>query len=153
MTVLGGFGDGADDLEELADALEDVADDIDEAVDAGIKQTAFQVERSAKQNAPVDSGTLRWSIEARRLDIQEWVVGTPVEYAAEVEYGTGPRVITSNDDGPMKFKVGGQWISKHRVEHPGTPAQPYMRPALRANQSELPKNIAAAIDDLLDEHL
>jgi HK97 gp10 family phage protein len=153
MTDIGGFAGGAEDLQDLADALEAVADEVDDAVDRAVRKTALDIEAQAKRKAPVDTGTLRSSIQARRLTTGRWAVGTPVEYAAHVEYGTGPHLITPNGDDPLTFKVDGEWVSTYEVEHPGTPAQPYLRPALAGSDDDLVERIGEEIETLLDEHL
>ncbi len=153
MTDIGGFTGAAEELDDLADGMEAAADEVDEAVDEGVRKTAFDVEGTAKRYAPVESGTLRNSIEARRLNIGRWVVGSPVDYSDDVEYGTAPHVITPNGDDPLTFQVDGEWVSTYHVDHPGTPAQPYLRPSLKQHESDLVANIAAEIEALLEAHL
>lgn len=136
--------DGSD-FAEFADNLREAAANLDEAVDAALQKTALQVERSAKQKAPVDTGTLRASITNRPID-DGYVVGTNVEYAAAVEFGTRPHVITPNQADALAFEgQAGELIFRQRVEHPGTEAQPFLRPALRDHESDLTENIDEAI--------
>jgi len=52
---------------DLADDLGEMADDVRGAIDDAVERTALQVERAAKQNAPVDTGTLRSSLRSERL--------------------------------------------------------------------------------------
>jgi len=154
MTDISGFGAAAEELDDLADALEAAADEVDEAVDEGVRTTAFDVEGTAKRHAPVESGTLRHSIEARRLNIGRWAVGSSVDYAADVEYGTAPHVITPDDADALRFPgPDGDPVFAQHVDHPGTPAQPYLRPALKQHESDLVDNIAAEIEALLEAHL
>jgi HK97 gp10 family phage protein len=75
----------------------------------------IEVERDAKRLAPVDTGNLEGSI-TRRVEGNTAIVGTNVEYAEHVEYGTV------------------------RSE-----AQPYMRPAIDANRRPLIKLFAKMI--------
>jgi len=150
MSRIDGFDDAADEFGEFAENLREAAAGVDAAVDGGVKKTSEQVEGTAKEYAAVESGTLRSSISHRRIDVAEYVVGSPVEYAPDVEFGTQPHVITPNDGEFLYFEgEDGHLIRKRSVNHPGTPAQPYLRPALREHQSDLGKNIAEAIDDLL----
>lgn len=62
-------------------------------------------------------------------------VGTDVSYAPMVELGTRPHVIESKGDYPLRNPVTGQVFGK-RVEHPGTEAQPFLRPALEILRDE-----------------
>jgi HK97 gp10 family phage protein len=50
--------------------------------------TAAAIEASAKQRAPVDTGFLRSSIQARPVGPAEAEVSVGAEYGAHVEYGT-----------------------------------------------------------------
>lgn len=78
-----------------------------EAVDEFLESAGTHVEGEAKDRAPYDSGRLRDSI-THRVNGDVAIVGTPVEYATYVEYGT------------VRMK-----------------AQPYMRPALDDNRKTL----------------
>lgn len=77
--------------------------------DAFLSDAAKVVEGDAKLRAPVRTGNLRSSITGRVAGEQA-IIGTNVEYAPYMEYGT---------------KV--------------TKAQPYLRPALDANKNNLLK--------------
>jgi len=149
MTTFDGFDDLADALREIEEAVEDAQQLIDPALDSAVEDTAKAIERSAKKNlkrhGAIDTGNLRASIGYGRVDVAHFRVGTPVEYGPDVEYGTSRHTITANGDDPLTFKVDGQWVSKWSVDHPGTPAQPYLRPALRDHQSTLARNIEREI--------
>ena len=151
MTSIDGFDDAADDFAEFAENLREFAARTDEAVDDGVEDTALQIEGTAKEHAPVETGNLRSSISHRRIDIAEFIVGTPVEYAPDVEFGTQPHPITPNGDDPLTFKVDDEWVSTYHVDHPGTPAQPFLRKALRQHQSDLSRNIQQSINALVRE--
>lgn len=49
-------------------------------------------------------------------------------YGLFVEVGTGPHIIASHGDYPLRDKHGN--VFGRVVHHPGTRAQPYLRPAL-----------------------
>lgn len=53
-----------------------------------VRTTALDIEAQAKATVPVDTGTLKNSIQAEQAGDLAWQVGTPVEYAPYVEYGT-----------------------------------------------------------------
>ena len=75
-------------------------------------------------------------------------IGTPLEHGPYVEYGTRPHVITGD---PLSFIDDGQRVFTQRVMHPGTDAQPHVRPGLRAVEPELGR--LAVQSDSLDEFL
>jgi len=86
----------------------------------------------ATRNAPVDKGLLRNSMfmkpQTRGYSFYE--VGDGVNYGVDVEYGTSPHVIKPLNKKALKFKSGGKTIFAKQINHPGTSAQPFMRPAL-----------------------
>jgi hypothetical protein len=98
------------------------------------------VTQGAKRRAPVSpagsngrgSGYLRSSIgwemgndgQGMYFDIQALA-----DYALMVEVGTAPHVIESHGDYPLRNARTGAVFGK-RVNHPGTAAQPFLRPAL-----------------------
>lgn len=110
----------------LTDELPDAMDDI-----------GRKIEREAKERVPVDDGPLRASIRyvvQAIADGYTTIVGTNQEYAADVEFGTAPHTITANGSGYLRFTVDGEVIFRKSVDHPGTPAQPYLGPALDASR-------------------
>ena len=64
--------------------------EIQNAVFESVKATAFFVEKRAKQIVPVDTGRLKSSIQVSNLTEKpaSAEVGTNVEYASFVEFGT-----------------------------------------------------------------
>ena len=100
-----------------------------EAVNREFLPEAGKIVRGqAKRMVPVDDGPLRASIKDRREGHQS-IVYSNMEYAPHVEYGTRPHWIGS----PVKIK--GKW--RYIGQHPGTLAQPFMRPAIDKNRRAL----------------
>lgn len=89
------------------------------------------VEKSAKQKAPKDTGALRRSISSKVEDNQG-IVFTPLEYAPYVEYGTGLFAESGGrKDVPWNYQDDeGKWHSTS-----GQKPQPFMRPALEENKA------------------
>ena len=56
-------------------------------------------------------------------------VGTDIDYGLYVEVGTRPHIIRSTGPWPLRNRRTGQ-VFGPVVHHPGTTAQPYLRPAL-----------------------
>jgi HK97 gp10 family phage protein len=111
----------------LRRALGGMSNDVKRAVE----RTRIDVQNEARRRAPVDTGRLRSSIVSRAEGSGRrvgYVVGTNVNYAAAVEYGTAPHVIKP------RFKKALFWPGARHpvafVNHPGTKAQPFMRPAI-----------------------
>ena len=89
------------------------------------------VEKSAKQKAPKDTGALRRSISSKVEDNQG-IIFTPLEYAPYVEYGTGLFAESGGrKDVPWNYQDDeGKWHSTS-----GQKPQPFMRPALEENKA------------------
>ncbi|MGI3198439.1 HK97-gp10 family putative phage morphogenesis protein [Streptomyces sp. GLT-R25] len=110
-----------------------------------VERTRIDVQNEARRRAPVDTGRLRSSIVSRAEGHGRqvgYVIGTNVNYASAVEYGTAPHVIKP------KYKKALFWPGANhpvaKVNLPGTRPQPFMRPALemtdiffRANLSQI----------------
>lgn len=97
------------------------------------------VTQGAKRRAPVSpagsngrgSGHLRSSIGWEMGQDSDGIyfdVQATADYALFVEVGTAPHVITSHGDYPLRSRSG--QVFGRRVNHPGTEAQPFLRPAL-----------------------
>ena len=88
------------------------------------------VEKSAKQKAPKDTGALRRSISSK-VEGNQGIVFTPLEYAPYVEYGTGLFAESGGrKDVPWNYQDDeGKWHSTS-----GQKPQPFMRPALEENK-------------------
>lgn len=155
MTRIRGLETFVEDLDDFADDLEEIADEVDEAIDEGTRKTSLQVERTAKRLAPVDDGELRADIQAIQIAAGLYSVGTVREYGPSVEYGSRPHPITPNGPYPLVFywEREGRWVATYEVEHPGTPSQPFLRPALNAHRSDLVENISQEIEELIDSQL
>lgn len=120
-------------------AIEELLAGRNGAVARWLEHQAERVTQDAKRRCPVSpvgasdhpSGQLRssigWSIEdtGRALRAE---VGTDLDYGLYVEVGTGPHTIRSHGDYPLRNRKG--QVFGREVHHPGTPAQPYLRPAL-----------------------
>lgn len=100
----------------LQDALGKMPDLIAEELGNAVRDLVLLVEEVAKRNCPVDTGNLRSSITPV---IEHWAagyVGTNVEYAPYVEYGTEK-----------------------------TPAQPFLEPAFLEGKKQASKIFGKAI--------
>ena len=101
------------------------------------------VERSAKRKAPKDTGALRRSITSK-VDGLTGIVFTPLEYAAYQEFGTGLFAENGNGrkDVPWNYQDDkGEWHSTR-----GQKPQPFMRPALNENRTEIIRIIKEGLD-------
>lgn len=129
-----------------------------------VLRTVKEIARSARRHAPKAFSTLTQSINHRMLNALTGEVSPHVEYAEMVETGTGrggwpdvaelrewikvkniqPRDPTM-DDWDLSFVIGRSIAMK------GTPAQPYMQPALNDNKARAERRINTAINKALKE--
>ena len=120
------------DLSELDEAVKDEVQDF--LIDA-----ASRLVNEAKRNAPVNSGRLRQSIQVLERGEDEILVGTNLEYAAPVEFGTEPHYPPIE---PLKKwvrrKLGVEedvaYAVQQKIGAEGTDAQPFMRDAIKSTR-------------------
>lgn len=120
------------------EGMEQVLARFDELADTSQLEVALGracalVERSAKEKAPKDTGALRRSITSK-VEGNQGIVYTPLEYAPYVEYGTG---LFAEKGGrknvPWHYQDDkGEW---HATS--GQKPQPFMKPALDENREEI----------------
>jgi hypothetical protein len=91
-------------------------------------------EDTARRVCPVDTGALAETItgeaEAETMACRLSAGDSVVDYAAVVEVGGRPHRITSHGAYPLRDDDGHTF--GRTVNHPGTPAQPYLRPGVMA---------------------
>lgn len=142
-------------LDRLARGFKDYRRALASELKAALVDTLTDIERVAKEKCPVKTGRLRASITTEVRTVTEGYVGTNVEYAADVEYGTHPHTITAKNAKTLRFERGGtparyvrtrsgkfrrkagtpgKAVFAKSVQHPGTPAQPYLEPAYRQGE-------------------
>lgn len=120
-------------IKELAVELDGMANE--HLMGKQLDKALLVVEEAARKKAPKDSGALRRSITSDRTGLTGWV-GTPLEYAPYVEYGTGLYAENGGrKDVPWHYQDDeGNWHTTSG-QHP----QPFMRPALDENREKVTK--------------
>lgn len=98
-----------------------------------LERACLMVENDAKQNCPTDTGQLKGSI-THEVQGNTGVVGTNVEYAPYVEYGTGLFARDGNGrQTPWVYRTADGEFYWTRGQHP----QPYLEPALDSNRASI----------------
>lgn len=116
-------------IESVSAMLQKGQQQIEDEIRAALNKSALRIVADAKKAAPVDTGRLRASITmmsnvaGRGLVLE---VGTNVEYAAAVEYGTGRRGAEST--GQTQY---------YKRTWAGQRAQPYLFPAFERERPRL----------------
>ena len=110
-------------------------------LEQALNKACLIVENEAKKLCPVDTGQLRSSI-THEVAEKEGRVGTNVEYAPYVEYGTG--LFAENGNGrqtPWRYQDDeGNWHTT-KGQHP----QPFMRPALSENKQNILRTVKKVV--------
>jgi HK97 gp10 family phage protein len=119
-----------------------------------ITRSTHRVAGNAMRNAPSSFGKLRQSITAKVKGLTG-EVAVNVDYAGAVEFGSKPHIIKPRKKKALAFKPGAGfrfWDEKGRVvvksvKHPGTQAQPFLRPAVEQEASKMLKALKKIVED------
>ena len=106
---------GGDKFKNLLKELQEKYPDV---LDLALDDTADAMSLTAQRLVPVDTGRLRASINVKREYLSK-VIGTNVEYARDVEFGTGPHEIVAKNKKVLADKKKGIIFGK-RVKHKKT---------------------------------
>lgn len=137
-------------LEKLIKRLGEVREDSDAIVEKGLLRGAERVCADAKLRCPVSSGALRNSIHTEKVAPLTVSVGTNLEYAVPVEYGTGTKGDPAVPHTQKEFwrwqDEEGNWHTSH-----GQAAQPFLRPAAAAQKENVIKDVNDEIRRALND--
>nr|DAQ88047.1 MAG TPA: putative tail component [Bacteriophage sp.] len=126
-------------LDSLRRKLQSLGGDLEQATEKGVEKATKTVQTAAKLLCPVDTGYLRESIQTSFAwqPSGEYVgtVGTIVEYAPYVEFGTGQMGAASPSPPKAPLSLG------YREDWKGQFAQPYLYPALINNRDRIVKHL------------
>ena len=142
----------------------DYGDAIERSIEQALVKAGIRVSGTAISLAPVATGRLKGSITyqtkrtgsrvsggaqpndgvSKPQDDDVCYVGTNVNYAQAIEYGSKPHFIGS----PVKMrKIGWRYIGMH----PGYTGQPFLRPAVDIERGNITKDMALAIQAKMKE--
>ena len=113
---------------------------VERAIEDEIRDAADDVEMTAKNLVPVDTGALRDSINSNGSGLSYDIVAS-TDYARHIEYGTSRHIISGN---PYLFwdpAIG----PVREVLHPGNRAFLYMSTAFDSHTEDIDSRIADAI--------
>ena len=127
-------------LDKLMKKLGELREDSDTIIEKGLLRGAERVSAAAKLRCPVSSGELRNSIHTEKTAPLTVSVGTNLEYAVPVEYGTGTKGDPAVPHTQKEFwrwqDAEGNWHTSH-----GQEAQPFLRPAVAAQKDNVIKDV------------
>lgn len=115
---------------EFEDNSKEVLAALEEAAERALEKCGLVAEGYAKKLTPVDTGNLRNSI-SHKVQKDTMYVGTNVEYAPYVEFGTGKYYPGGRPD-PWVYKdEKGNW---HRTS--GVKAKPFIKPSVADHKQQ-----------------
>ncbi|WP_334111256.1 HK97-gp10 family putative phage morphogenesis protein [Thermodesulfitimonas autotrophica] len=138
---------------ELAKKFAEIGQMATNAAEKALVRAGLLVERDAKKLCPVDTGRLRTSISHRLTGAgtknPAVEVGTNVEYAPYVEFGTRPHYPPPRALRRWAqlhgMKPGAEFAIARKIAARGTPAKPFLFPAFNANKDKVKQLVAEAI--------
>jgi HK97 gp10 family phage protein len=115
-----------------------------------VQKSALQIESNAKRLAPVSNraggGNLRSYINHKITEGGfSAEVTSHADYSAYVEYDTRAHIIWAKKAKALHFKKGGADVFAKWVWHPGTKAQPFMRPAFESEKPHFLRSIEGIV--------
>lgn len=117
---------------KIIDKWDSFAKGNEQAMDRALARMALDIERGAKMKVPVKKGQLKSSGRFQKVGRLSYIVYFNKEYAAHVEFGTKPHVISPKNKGFLAFQVGGNWVyTKKPVNHPGFKGRYYLSEAIQ----------------------
>lgn len=108
------------------------AERVERQVADALMEAAQETRNHAVRLTPVDTGALRAGWKVRQGPTGHWTeVYNETPYAAAVEFGSKPHVITAKNKKVLANRKTGQ-VFGQRVNHPGSRPRPMLRPAIAA---------------------
>jgi hypothetical protein len=106
---------------------------IERLADRATEKITREVFREIQQRVPVDTGELLDSLGSTVVH-GTGIITVGTEHWAPTEYGSGPHIIHSTGPWSLRNRETGEHFGR-TVHHPGTPAQPFIRPAVYKRRS------------------
>ncbi len=133
-------------LEKLLKDLDKFPKEIEAKLEGVLEDNARQVERSAKRNAPVDTGKLRQSIIAAKNGELSWRIYVSAKYGAYMEFGTGGLVKVPPELQDLAIQFKGKGVKRIDLR-----PRPYLYPAFDLQRGQLLKDIEQLLTQELNK--
>lgn len=130
------------DVSDVINKLDKVTENLSAGLYNALQESGEVVRKEAVLNCPVQTGRLRGSITVN-VEGNTAEIGTNVEYAPFVEYGTG-----SKGDKSVAHTTKKQWTYRsgdNFYTTSGQKPQPFLTPALKNNKDKIIKLIREAV--------
>ncbi len=149
-------------LQGVIDRLQRLGKSIDAIADNSLHKSAYILKREIETNIQsvtasyggrtykaVDTGALLRSIHVEKLGLCHYAIGTAIEHAPYVEFGTGsagdPAVAHNTSDICARKNRKNADAPPKLVHFAPQPPRPYMRPAFASKSDVVTMNMSRAI--------
>ena len=144
-----------DGAEQLVNDLLNVGLNVQRSVVGAVRKGGRVIRNAAEANANVISQKPGKKVALRVRKRKGFVVGSiyPAKGHAElrlVEYGTPAGWRWARKGGPFVFYAGNKKIVTRIIQHPGTVARPWLRPAFDAKADEAAQVLGATLRDAIE---
>lgn len=133
-------------LDKLLRKLDKLGGSIPQSTQKALLRGGAVFEAGAKEHCPVDTGHLRDSIHTEAKSNDQVATGTSVNYAPDVEFGTGPKGDSSVPHTTKKYwryqDAQGNWHTSH-----GQTPQPFMRTAFAEGKDKVVEAVKESIKE------
>lgn len=142
--------DNTVDLERLVDCLDDALNKSTSSCIYLLKDTTENIVRDAKRNIErngnINTGRLKNSITYKIISkgsasSTTATIRVGASHGIFIEEGTRPHVIRAKYANALRFEVGGEVIYAKEVRHPGTKANPFLKPAFEKHSKKFIKGL------------
>lgn len=138
-------------FDELAAKLGKMVPALLDDLQGDMSQGALDIQGDARdtvRDEALDTGHLMQSLRVKQVGAWEWDIGSPLEYAGPVEFGTGPHF-------PPPAALAG-WARRHgmagleyviarQIAMRGLPPRPFLLPAFTRNRPKIEARIGRTL--------
>lgn len=137
-------------LKELKAGMKKAPSFIGKEINQGIATSIIELERKARQEAPVDTGNLR-SKHRTKLDPlrMRGELLNVAKYATAVHEGTRARVIRPKKKKALSWKGAAHPVKK--INHPGTQANPWLERTADKKRAKIERIMQKSINRALKQ--
>ena len=136
-----------DDLNRFSVDIGELSNEIEEGVKKVVKNSAFNIEASAKsnltKNKSVATGHLRRGVSTDIKGLEATIHTSNIKYAPMVEYGTRPHIIRAKNKKALYWKGAKHPVKS--VRHPGGRAKPFLIPAFEKEKDQFLEKLKEVI--------
>lgn len=119
-------------------------------LDRALDLTAQLLQANMVQQAPIDTGRLRGSIQfPEKIASLKYQISINAKYWEALQFGTGPYTIKPKTKKALRFVVNGQVIFAKFVNHPGIKANPFIDRAIDKTSPRIEGIVGMALDEVL----